>query len=129
VQPSPRLLTSDSCNIWVSEQGNNSVDAFDATSGVIPAGSPYAVGTAPEGIVYDSVDSAVWVVNSQEKSLTELAAPNDQCAKTTVTSTTTVTLPFTGVNTSGLLWAIGVLGTLGCALLLLSRRRGSTTRG
>ncbi|HXN62875.1 MAG TPA: hypothetical protein VN886_20680, partial [Acidimicrobiales bacterium] len=70
VGSSPLGVAFDGTNIWVVNQGSNSVTKLSASTGGVVG--TYSVGTSPSGVVFDGAN--IWVTNSADGTVTELVA-------------------------------------------------------
>ena len=66
----PCGIAFDGANIWVANNGSNSVTKLRASDGIVLG--TYAVGFNPRGMVFDGAN--IWVANTNSNSVTKLRA-------------------------------------------------------
>src|SRR5208282_5930396 len=67
VGTNPRGIACDGTNLWVANQGSNSVTKLLAATGALVG--TYTVGTVPLGVAYDGAN--VWVTNYSSNNVTK----------------------------------------------------------
>ena len=66
----PRAVAFDGANIWVTNQGNDTVTKLRASDGALQG--TFAVGTRPVGVAFDGAN--IWVANYGSDNVTKLRA-------------------------------------------------------
>ena len=68
VGTNPQGIAFDGINIWVANNGDNTVTELLAVNGTTV--STYGVGTSPQGIAFDG--ASIWVTNTGSHNVTKI---------------------------------------------------------